>query len=106
MHIEQLIQAILDCEKSFINPNGLKEISLEIITPGKESNYSDLKLIRTLKLREKFESLPEQLQADLYMLYGTFQYYTWEDETTRNLANWFTMIVVPGEYETWESREI
>ena len=98
----QLIQKMLDCEKSFVNPNGLNGLSQEIIMPGSECDFTDFSLIRKFKLIEKYESFPEKLQSELYMLFGTFRYYKWDDEITDNLARWFTYIVVPGEFELWE----
>ena len=105
MIYEKLIQKIRDCEKSFENPNGLNGLSQEIIMPGSESGFKDFSLIRKLKLIEQYESFPEKLQSDLYMLYGTFGYYKWDDEITDNLARWFTYIVVHGEFELWESSQ-
>lgn len=105
MRVSSFMHEITACEVTFESPNGLDEISLQIIEPGRDSKWRDFSLIRTNKLHEVFKSFPKGLHQQLYELQGTFRYYTIEDEDLEYLFDWITYVVSPSEYAIWEESQ-
>ena len=105
MKLSSFMHEITACEVTFESPNGLDEISLQIIEPGRDSKWRDFSLIKTENLHQVFESFPKGLQQQLYELRRTFRYYTIEDEDLESLFDWITYVVSPSDFALWEESQ-
>ena len=79
-----------------------RDFSEYVLSVGAESEFDDLRDIRQFGLLDMFEELPEEQKVGFRVLVDKFQEL---DEEAMPMADWIYYIVVPGEYEFWESSQ-
>lgn len=79
-----------------------RDFSEYVLSVGAESEFEDLRDIRQFELLVMFEELPEEQKVGFRVLVDKFQEL---DEEAMPMADWIYYIVVPGEYEIWESSQ-
>ena len=79
-----------------------RDFSEYVLSVGTESEFENLGDIRRFGLLEMFEELPEEQKGGFKVLVEKFQEL---DEEAMPMADWIYYIVVPGEYEIWESSQ-